>query len=144
MRWTFDSECQPHWEAESGVKVEGEPRFWRIAVCDDGSFDLSESDMDGLGNVPTFATLAEAKKYAEESDGHIGSCFFCSSVDCNNECIEAEPKPVGIRCPECETQNWNYDFKSPVDPAGDRFVCQNGHKFKRYDGTRCGGTVYSR
>lgn len=68
MQWTFDADCQPHWEAESAVKVDGESRFWRVAVCDDGSFDLGDSDMDGLGDVGTFATLDEAKEYAENAD----------------------------------------------------------------------------
>ena len=55
------------------------------------------------------------------------------------ECIKDEPQPTGIRCPECGSRSWNCVFKSPVDPAGDRFVCQTGHLFLRYDGTRYGG-----
>ena len=51
---------------------------------------------------------------------------------------EIAPEPAGIRCPVCNTRNWIHEFKSPVDPAGDRFVCHRGHKFNRYDGTRYG------
>lgn len=39
----------------------------------------------------------------------------------------------GIRCPYCKTREWRYTFRSPVEPANDKFLCENGHKFQRYD-----------
>lgn len=43
---------------------------YEIAVCDDGTFDVSESDTELVGTekIPTFATLAEAKKWCEEKE----------------------------------------------------------------------------
>ena len=43
----------------------------------------------------------------------------------------------GIRCPHCGTPEWDYTFRSPVDPAGDKFKCRNGHDFKRYEEPKC-------
>lgn len=40
---------------------------------------------------------------------------------------------TGIRCPHCQSRNWVYVFRSPVDPAGDKFKCGNGHNFTRYE-----------
>lgn len=39
----------------------------------------------------------------------------------------------GIRCPHCGTRKWDYKFRSPVDPSEDKFKCENGHDFKRYE-----------
>lgn len=39
----------------------------------------------------------------------------------------------GIRCPICRTNKWDYTFRSPIDPAEDKFKCANGHPFKRYE-----------
>ncbi len=38
LRWTFDGSCE--WFAESAIGVS---LFWRIGVCDDGTFAVNES-----------------------------------------------------------------------------------------------------
>ena len=69
MLWKFDPDCQPHWEAQSALGANDDTLYWRISVCDDGSFSLDESDIRLYGNVPTFRSLSQAKVYALGVEG---------------------------------------------------------------------------
>lgn len=66
LYWTFDGEGQ--WEATSRYHDDGIHFIYRIGVCDDGSFDVSESDPEMLGRNKKpncFPTLLEAQHYCE-------------------------------------------------------------------------------
>lgn len=65
MEWCFDD---GEWEAESELHDEGSRFVWRIQVCDDGSFDVSRSDIELTKRSRTFATLAEAKDFCERKE----------------------------------------------------------------------------
>lgn len=69
MQWEFDGEGQ--WEAFSLVGHDEMPFQWRIGVCDDGSFDVSESDPELTSRKETFPTLAEAKAFCEATDNSL-------------------------------------------------------------------------
>lgn len=61
--WTYEGEGA--WDAPSRWHDQGSPLMWRIGVCDDGTFDVSESDQELIGTdkIACFATLAEAKAW---------------------------------------------------------------------------------
>jgi len=68
MLWRFDDKGE--WEAESAVH-EGEswnPQ-WRIQMCEDGTFDVNQSD-PGLiaGKCKTWKTLKNAMDYCESAE----------------------------------------------------------------------------
>ena len=67
MRWRFDGGGE--WEAFSAVGDQSAPAVWRIQVCDDGTFDVNQSD-DGLiaGKYGTFGTLLAAKTACENGE----------------------------------------------------------------------------
>lgn len=68
MEWSFDD---GEWEADSEFVDEPDPigqLTWRIQVCDDGSFDVSRSDIELTKRSRTFATLAEAKDFCERKE----------------------------------------------------------------------------
>ena len=61
LSWSFDGRGQ--WEATSAIQDDGWLPVYRIGVCDDGTFDVSESD-DGLlagRKIPCFQNLRAAK-----------------------------------------------------------------------------------
>lgn len=59
LHWTFYDE-RGEWEAYSDFGV------FRIAVCNDGSFTLHESDPELFCNTPTWSSLGAAKDYCDE------------------------------------------------------------------------------
>lgn len=69
MFWRFDGN-HGEWEAfASKFDTFGEPLIWRIVVCDDGTFDVSESDSGLLETeVSTFPNLQAAKDFCQASD----------------------------------------------------------------------------
>lgn len=63
------------WTAFSETGEAANPFLWRIVVCEDGTFDVNESDSElqpafevGSRKVPTFKSLNEAKNFCEESE----------------------------------------------------------------------------
>ena len=63
LSWRFDGQGQ--WEATSAIRDNGYSPVYRIHVCDDGTFDVSESDDDLLAGrkIPCFQTLLAAKDW---------------------------------------------------------------------------------
>ncbi len=63
LSWSFDGQGQ--WEAASAIRDNGYSPVYRIGVCDDGTFDVSESDDDLLAGrkIPCFQTLLAAKDW---------------------------------------------------------------------------------
>lgn len=68
LRWNFDYAGQ--WSADSQVDGEGMYQ-WRIGVCDDGTFDVSESDVRLTKRRDTFDTLKMAKAWCEREDSRL-------------------------------------------------------------------------
>lgn len=70
---SFDFDGEGGWEASSFIHDDGCSFVWRIHVCDDGSFDVSDSDSElvGVHRLPTFATLADAKGYCEQKESEM-------------------------------------------------------------------------
>lgn len=66
MNWDFDGEGS--WEAFSSVGDDGAMFQWRIAVCDDGTFCVNESDGELTDRKETFDTLRDAKNWCAEED----------------------------------------------------------------------------
>lgn len=61
MRWRFDGEGG--WEACSKFSDDGVSLVYRIHVCDDGSFDLSESSPGLVAKHGAFMTLDAARAF---------------------------------------------------------------------------------
>lgn len=70
MYFTFDYHGGGTWEAESALCVDIIHAVYRIIVCDDGSFDVNQSDGEllPLHKLPTFPTLAMAQAWCEEAE----------------------------------------------------------------------------
>ena len=67
MRWRFDGSGE--WEAFSEVGDQSAPLVWRIQVCDDGTFDVNQSDAGLIaGKYGTFGTLEGAKSACENGE----------------------------------------------------------------------------
>lgn len=49
----------------------GDAFEWRIAVCDDGTFCVSESDAELTDRAETFDTLRDAKTWCEEQEERL-------------------------------------------------------------------------
>ena len=62
LRWTFD-DCGG-WNANSAINC----AYWRINVCDDGTFGIAESDNDLTNRDDTFDTLLKAKLWCETQE----------------------------------------------------------------------------
>lgn len=72
MIWSYD--FRGTWEASSSrLGEDGEELFWVIGVCDDGTFDVSESHAALTDRRETFQTFSAAKAYCETAE-------YCSSV----------------------------------------------------------------
>lgn len=63
------------WTSFSAVGEASNPFLWRIVVCEDGTFDVNESDSElqpafdvGTRKVPRLKSLKEAKNFCEESE----------------------------------------------------------------------------
>ena len=69
LTWEFYS-SSTEWMAASGFKKSECPRDWCIVVCDDGSFDVSESDESLLPSrkVACFPNLKAAKQWCEDRE----------------------------------------------------------------------------
>lgn len=63
LRWTFDGDGE--WEASSSMRDGGNPFVWRIGVCDDGTFAVSESDSELTNCKETFCSLDAAKAFCQ-------------------------------------------------------------------------------
>lgn len=86
MKWFF-SPIGGQWDSFSEINLEDSPvPTWRIAVCEDGTFDVSESDTELIelighfsddqerkeivnGKVKTFPNLNDAKEFCEVIEG---------------------------------------------------------------------------
>lgn len=73
LSWEFSDGST--WTAFSATGTAVNPFLWRIGVCEDGTFDINETDNElqpafGLGSrkVPTFPTLEAAKQFCEEAE----------------------------------------------------------------------------
>lgn len=66
LSWKFDGTGA--WDALSG----SQSQMWRIVVCDDGTFDISESDPDLTDHKQTFCSLESAQAFCllEENKQH--------------------------------------------------------------------------
>lgn len=67
MIWEFDGRGQ--WE-RSAKRDTGQLREFCIQVCDDGTFDVSQSTPELLGykKIDTFATFSDAADYCDSMD----------------------------------------------------------------------------
>lgn len=65
MIWKFDGAGS--WEAVSAFGFSDTEFYYRIAVCDDGTFSLNESDDEALGRDKNrcFDSLRVAKEFCE-------------------------------------------------------------------------------
>lgn len=63
MHWTYDGTGT--WESASIMHDHGLNFMWRIGVCDDGTFDVSESDAELIGSkkIDCFESLKAAKHW---------------------------------------------------------------------------------
>jgi hypothetical protein len=67
MHWEFQGDGT--WQAQSSHCDEFDNFTWEIVVCDDGTFDVSESDSELInGKVTTFDTLELAKAYCQSEE----------------------------------------------------------------------------
>ena len=71
LRWDFDG--RGGWDATSAFQPDGIPRDWRIVVCDDGTFDVNESDESLLParKINCFPNLREAKEWCVNREGNV-------------------------------------------------------------------------
>jgi hypothetical protein len=71
MHWEFQGDGT--WQAQSSHCDEFDNFTWEIVVCDDGTFDVSESDSELLndGKPATFDTLKLAQAYCEELENSL-------------------------------------------------------------------------
>lgn len=66
MRWEFDLN---EWESQSVRRDENDMElYWRINVCEDGTFDVFASDSELTISKECFATLQEAKDFCEKQE----------------------------------------------------------------------------
>lgn len=63
LHWKFDQ--LGGWTAESKRTDLGETLHWAIAVCDDGTFTVAESDSFLTCSNQCFATLQEAQRWCD-------------------------------------------------------------------------------
>jgi hypothetical protein len=45
---------------------------------------------------------------------------------------ETNPQSGAVLCPACGKCDWKYTYRSPVDPAHDKFKCVCGREWQRY------------
>jgi hypothetical protein len=67
MRWEFFRD-EGKWECFSQLHDDGNPFRWVIVVCQDGKFDVNESDTELCNGITAFDTLAAAKAFCEASE----------------------------------------------------------------------------
>jgi hypothetical protein len=68
MQWEFDGFGQ--WEAYSSVDEFGTEPMYKIQVCEDGTFDISQSSVELLQyrKVNTFKNLGIAKSWCDSCE----------------------------------------------------------------------------
>lgn len=66
MKWEFDGDGA--WDAYSAQHDDGNPFVWRIVVCEDGTFDVSQSASELTDRKECFPTLAGAKAFCERRE----------------------------------------------------------------------------
>lgn len=99
LRFSFDGEGQ--WEAASRFHDSGIPFNYMIQVCDDGTFDVSQTDSELLGGTEKrecFRSLDAAKDWCEANEVVVnfkleeGNAvkLFCVMFDSDNDHVEAE------------------------------------------------------
>lgn len=69
LNWEFDHTGE--WRAYSSVGEDDWTYEWVIGVCDDGTFDVSQSDAELTSRKECFATLKEAKRFCEDLDARL-------------------------------------------------------------------------
>ena len=70
LQWKYDGK----WIAFSLRLSHGNSLRWIICVCQDGKFDLNESDVELCNGVAAYSTLAAAKTFCETSEA-VASVF---------------------------------------------------------------------
>lgn len=84
MKWDFDGEGQ--WTACSAVTDDDYMFVWRISVCDDGTFSVSESDDELTDRKETFDSLLDAKSWCNEQDrAFLKSCVQEFEKECESQ-----------------------------------------------------------
>lgn len=70
----FEFDGEGSWESESRFHEGGVPFSWRILVCEDGTFDVSQSTRELLGmhKPNTFNTFVEAVAFCDDREGDDG------------------------------------------------------------------------
>jgi hypothetical protein len=71
LNWVFDGDGA--WDASASFGDDGVAFKWRIVVCDDGKFDVSESDSELTNRKECFSCLEDAKKWCEKEDADYWS-----------------------------------------------------------------------
>lgn len=68
LEWDFDGEGM--WQSASWKRFDGGMRQYILIVCEDGTYDVSESDQELIGKYPPkcFPTLADAKAWCESQE----------------------------------------------------------------------------
>lgn len=77
LHWRFEGDGS--WWAASEMQDSGHRFIWRIAVCDDGTFSVDQSDAELTESKETFDTLKQAKAWCEERERE----FREGERDCN-------------------------------------------------------------
>ncbi len=68
--WVFHHDGS--WSTRSQIEDDNGVTFeWIIAICDDGTFSVNESDGELTREAQCFATLASAKSYCEEREAGL-------------------------------------------------------------------------
>lgn len=87
MLWKF--ECG-QWEAESHRKDENDSSlYWRIDMCEDGTFAVNGSDYELTEHKGFFGTLDDAKAFCEGLEGNV----IVSSTDQIQRLVNPMMKP---------------------------------------------------
>lgn len=91
MKWFFHYD-EGRWSASSCYHDEGLPFQWRIGVCEDGTFCVSDSDPELTTCKETLASLIEAKVFCESIEQQIRSpgsyCDLSLPLDAAEEKIQ--------------------------------------------------------
>lgn len=107
LRWRYFGK----WEAFSPrFTANNTPLRWVICVCQDGKFDLNESDAGLCNGIAAFDTLAAAKAFCEGSEA-AASAFVQDYDRGDGVFIDA-------------VQSHRHDWKKSID--GGTYVCECG------------------
>jgi hypothetical protein len=81
LKWEYEGNGT--WAAESAVADDFGNFEWIIGVCNDGTFDVSESDAALTKRKECFPTLADAKAFCEAAE--------LAAMNTDNMLTEKEP-----------------------------------------------------